>query len=145
MTRNSRKLLIIIIGLILIFACISIFPSVDTISKVYAQEKTITVGADKIKAILLRPNGWIAEWREDPDPMEGTSDFIFEPRGETIVVKIKSNSINVTCESNVTITSAVVKMDSCYGANISLFYDSNDHEYPFKGESKNYQYKLKAK
>ena len=110
-----------------------------------AQEKPTTVGADKIKAILLRSDGWLAEWREDPDPMQGTSDFIFEPRGETIVVKIKSNSINITCERNVTITSDVVKMDSCYGDNITLLFDANDHEYPFKGGSKSYKYKLKEK
>ena len=143
--RHSNKLLTIIIGLILTFACISIFSSVGTISKAYAQEKTTTVGADKIKAILLRPDGWLAEWRADPDPMQGTNDFIFEARGDNIVVKIKSNSSNKTCERNVTITSDVVKMDSCFGANISLFYDPNDHEYPFKGESKNYKYKLKKK
>ena len=143
--RYSNKIFVIIAGLILTFSCVSIFSSVNTISNAYAQEKSTTVGADKIKAILLRPDGWLVEWRGDPDPMQGTNDFIFEARGDNIVVKIKSNSSNKTCERNVIITSDVVKMDSCYEANISLFYDPNDHEYPFKGESKNYKYKLKKK
>jgi hypothetical protein len=145
MRRNSNKLLAIIVVVILVLPCVTFFSSVNTISKVYAQEKTDTVGADKIKAILLRPDGWLAEWREDPDPMQGTNDFIFEARGDNIVVKIKINARNQTCERNVTITSGVVKMDSCYDTNISLFFDPNDHEYPFKGESKNYKFKLKAK
>jgi hypothetical protein len=110
-----------------------------------AQEKSTTDGASNIKAILLRPDGWLAELSEDPDPMKWTNDFIFEARGDNIVVKIKIIAANKTCERNVTITSDVVTMDSCYGANISLLFDPNDHEYPFKGESKNYKFKLKAK
>jgi len=55
MKRNFKKLLVIFVGVIFTLPCI-------TISNSYAQEKTVTVGADKIKAALLRPGGWIAEW-----------------------------------------------------------------------------------
>jgi len=53
--------------------------------------------------------------------------------------------MNMSCERNVTITSDVVKLDGCYDTNISLHYDPNDKEFPFKGESPNVNYKLKAK
>ena len=41
---------------------------------------------DKIKAVLLRPSGWLVEWRGMTG--EGVVDFIFEARGENVVVKI---------------------------------------------------------
>ncbi len=44
-----------------------------------------------------------------------------------------------------TIISDVVKMSSCYGDDISLFFDPNGHEYPFKGENSQFKLKLKAK
>ena len=142
MRRNSRKLLTIIIGLILTFACILIFSSVDTISKAYAQEKTTTVGVDKIKTMLLRPGGWLVEWRGNSS---GVIDFVFEERGENIVVKINNATWNQSCEREVNITSDVVKLDGCNDTGISLFFDPNDQEYPFKGESQKVNYKLKAK
>lgn len=114
----------------------------NTISKAYAQEKSTAVGADKIKKMLLRPDGWIVEWRGNS---QGVIDFIFEARGEDVVVKIVNAAWNKTCERDVTITSDVVKLDGCYDTNISLFFDPNDQEYPFKGESLLVNYKLKAK
>jgi len=42
------------------------------------------IGSDKIKDMLLRPGGWVVEWR---GALEGVSDFIFEARGENVVVK----------------------------------------------------------
>ena len=118
MRRNFRKPLTIIVGFILTFACISIFSSVDTISKAYAQEKTTTVGVDKIKTMLLRPGGWLVEWRGNS---AGVSDYIFEDRGEKVVVKINTAAWNMSCERDVTITSDVVKLDGCHDTNISLF------------------------
>jgi hypothetical protein len=97
---------------------------------------------DKIKAMLLRPNGWLVEWR---GASEGVSDYIFEDRGKNIVVKINTAAWNMSCERNVTITSEAVKFDACYDKNISLHYDPNDNKYPFKGESPKVNYKLKAK
>ena len=100
------------------------------------------MGADKIKEMLLRPGGWIVEWRGNSS---GVLDFIFEARGENIVVKINNAAWNQNCERDVTITSGVVKLDGCREKNISLVYDPGDHEYPFKGESPCCYYKLKAK
>ena len=100
------------------------------------------IGSDKIKDMLLRPGGWLVEWRGNSS---GVIDFLFETRGEKIVVKINNAAWNVTCERDVTITSDVVKLDGCSEPNISLHYDPNDKEYPFKGESQNVNYKLKPK
>jgi len=41
---------------------------------------------------------------------EGVVDFIFETRGENVVVKIYNAAWNQTCERNVIITSDVVKL-----------------------------------
>ena len=101
------------------------------------------IGSEKIKEMLLRPGGWLVEWRGNT--YSGVSDYIFEERGENIVLKIHTPSINMNCERNVTITEDAVKYDGCSDKDISLHYDANDQEYPFKGESPNTNYKLKAK
>ena len=80
-------------------------------------------GSDKIKEMLLRPGGWLVEWRGNSS---GVIDSIFEARGEKIVVKINNAAWNQTCERDVTITSDVVKYDGCNEKNISLVYDPND-------------------
>jgi hypothetical protein len=100
------------------------------------------VGSDKIKEMLLRPGGWLVEWRGNSS---GVIESIFEARGEKIVVKINNAAWNQTCERDVTIILDVVKYDGCNEKNISLVYDPNDHEYPFKGESPCCYYKLKEK
>jgi len=103
---------------------------------------TTAIGADKIKTMLLRPGGWLVEWRGNSS---GVIDFVFEERGENIVVNINNVALNMACERDVIITSDVVKLDGCYDTGISLFFDPNDQEYPFKGESQKVNYKLKAK
>jgi len=100
------------------------------------------IGADNIKDMLLRPGGWLVEWRGNSS---GVLDFIFEDRGESIVVKINNAAWNQSCERNVTITEDTVNLDGCNETGITLRYDPNDNEYPFKGESPNVSYKLKAK
>jgi hypothetical protein len=121
---------------------IVLFFSLSTLDYAIAGGKTSAVGSDEIKALLLRPNGWLVEWRGNSS---GVIDSIFEARGEKIVVTINNAAWNQTCEREVTITSDVVKYDGCNEKNISLVYDPNDHEYPFKGESPCCYYKLKAK
>lgn len=101
-----------------------------------------SIGPDKMKEMLLIPSGWLVEWRGNSS---GVNDFIFEARGENIVVKIHNAAWNQSCERNVTIADDVVKFDGCTQDNISLVYDPNDNEYPFKGESACCYYKLKAK
>ncbi len=101
------------------------------------------IGSNKIKVMLVRPGGWVLEWRGQT--YRGVSDSIFEERGENIVVKIHSASMNMSYERNVTITEDAVKYDACYDTGITLHYDPDDKEYPFKGESQTTNYKLKAK
>ena len=103
---------------------------------------TNAIGADKIKTMLLRPGGWLVEWKGNSS---GVMDFVFEERGENIVVNINNAAWNMTCERDVEITSDVVKLDGCNDTGISLLFDPNDREYPFKGESQKVNYKLKAK
>ena len=87
MKRHFKKLLVIFVGVIFTLPCI-------TISNSYAKEKTVTVGADKIKAALLRPNGWIAEWNCNTG--NAVTDFVFEARGENVVVKIHNSTWSQT-------------------------------------------------
>ncbi len=141
--RNSNTHLAIIVGVILFLSYVPIFSSVGSISNAYAQEKTTTGGADKIKAMLLRPDGWLVEWRGTS--YEGVAHSFFEDRGENVVVKINNPTFNTIFERNVTISSDDIKFDGCSDTNITLRFDTKDQESPFKGESKSTNYKFKAK
>lgn len=121
---------------------IVLFFSLSTLDYTIAGGKTSAVGSDEIKALLLRPNGWLVEWRGNSS---GVIDFIFEERGENVVVKIHNAAWNQSCERDVLITSDVIKLDGCNEKGIQLYYDPNDKEYPFKGESPSVNYKLKEK
>jgi len=98
---------------------------------------------DKIKTLLLRP--WKADFGH------GLAEFIYEARGEKVVVKIQGLSRtdgrpNLGCERDVTITSDSIKHDGCRDREITLLFDPKDQDYPFKGKSQlGYEYKLKAK
>ena len=100
------------------------------------------VGSDKIKEMLLRPGGWLVEWR---GRSEGLVEFTFEEREGKIVVEILNAAWNKSCERDVTINSGAIQLDACYDTGITLHYDPDDKEYPFKGKSQNVNYKLKAK
>ena len=121
---------------------IVLFLTLITFDYAIARGKTSTSGSDKIKTLLLRPNGWLVEWRGNS---KGVSEWMFEERGENVVVKIVTPHWNMECERNVTITDDVVTFDACYDTGIQLHYDPNDKEYPFKGESPNVNYKVKEK
>lgn len=142
---HSNKILIIFFGIIITLLCITILSSVHTTSNASAEEKISTDGTDKIKDLLLRTDGWIVTWNGWNG--SGKGYFVFEARGDDIVVKINNITAGDTCEQNVTITSDVVKLDGCYSSssNIVLLFDPNDHEYPFKGGNKGMKYKFKAK
>ena len=101
------------------------------------------LGPDKIKGILLSEK-WISEWRGYA--YEGTVEVIFEEREDKVVAIIHNElALDKGCERPVTITSEGFKMDGCNDTNITLVFDANDKEYPFKGESKEYYYKFKVK
>jgi hypothetical protein len=119
-----------------------LFFSLSALDYAVAGGKTATSGSDKIKTLLLRPNGWLVEWRGNS---KGVSEWMFEERGENVVVKIVVPSWNQSCERDVKITSDVINLDGCNDTDIQLYYDPNDKDYPFKGESPNVNYKLKEK
>ena len=104
----------------------------------------IYVRAEEIKAVLLRPAGWKADFGH------GLAEFIYEARGEKVVVKIKGLSRTdgkslLNCERDVTITSNGIKHDGCRDVGITLLFDPKDQDYPFKGKSPlGHEYKLKA-
>ena len=141
--RNSNTHLAIFIVVFLLLSYVPIFFSAGPISKAYAQDKATTVELDKIKTMLLRPDGWFVEWRSTS--YEGVGHNIFEDRGGNVVVKINNPSMNTSCERKVRITSDGIKFDGCWDTNITLHFDPKDQEYPFKGESKTTNYKLKRK
>ena len=129
----------------LVISCVLCFSSLQAIPTAYAQEQTDAGGPDKIKTLLLRPTGWKADFGH------GLAEFIYEARGEKVVVKIQGLSRtdgkpNLDCERDVTITSDSIKHDGCRDREITLLFDPKDQDYPFKGKSQlGYEYKLKAK
>jgi hypothetical protein len=101
---------------------------------------------DNIKAMLLRPAGWKADWSGYGGIAKGESEFLFEARGDKVVVKIQNFTNRITCERDVTLTSVGVKFDGCRDLDITLRFDPNDQDYPFKGKSlSGDDYKVKAK
>ncbi len=119
---------------------IAVIVSLGLVTNVFSGD---AIGSDKIKEMLLRPGGWLVEWRGTF--AQGRVEFIFEDRGDNIVVKINNESMKFTCERDVTITSDAIKFDACIEENITMVYDPDDHEYPFKGGSKGAHIKLKEK
>ena len=103
-------------------------------------------GPDTIKALLLRPAGWKADWSLPGGYDKGEGEWIFEARGDKVVVKIQNFTRRTTCERDVTLTSDGVKFDGCYDVDITLRFDPNDLDYPLKGKSlSGTEYKGKAK
>ncbi len=123
---------------VIVFLLFSSFGTSDA----NAKDAAVSGNGNQMKTALLRPGGWIAEWKGHSS---GEVDFIFEDRGGKIVVKIYNAAWNQSCERDVTITSDAVMMDGCNETGITLLYDPGDIAYPFKGESKNVNYKLREK
>jgi len=110
----------------------------------YAQ--TAPTEPERIKALLLRPAGWKADWSLPGGYDKGEGEWIFEARGDKVVVKIQNFTRPTTCERDVTLTSDGVKFDGCRDLDITLRFDPNDLDYPFKGKSlSGTEYKGKAK
>jgi hypothetical protein len=133
----------------LVISCVLCFSSLQAMPTAYAQDQTGAGGLDKIKALLLRPAGWKVD-HIGPSG-SGQSEFIYEARGEKVVVRIQNLSrsdggILLNCERDVTITSDGIKHDGCRDGGITLRFDPNDQDYPLKGKSLlNYEYKFRAK
>lgn len=75
------------------------------------------------------------------------SEIVFEARGDKVVAKlVRITPPTQRCEHDVTITTGVVKFDGCLRQNVTLRFDPNDREYPFKGNSEgDFEWKLKRK
>ncbi len=144
---HLKKPLVFFIGVIITLLCIVVFSSMYTKSNSYDQEKADTGETDKIKAILLKPEGWVAEWLcdEGPYPSTAITDLVFEARRNKMVVKIHSPAYFHKCERKVTITSDGLILAGCYAVPVQLIFDPNDNRYPFKGENQTCVLKLKIK
>jgi hypothetical protein len=87
---------------------------------------------EEIKAMLLRSAGWSAYWTGCVDGASGVSDVLFETRGEKVVVKIFTPP-DTRCERDVTMASDSYKLAGCRDPAVTIRFDPNDREYPFKG------------
>ena len=134
---------------LLVIYCVFYFSSLHAIPTAYAQDQAGAGGLDKIKTMLFRPTGWEVNYIGPSGT--GQSEFIYEARGEKVVVKIQnlyrsSGTSLLSCEREVMITSDTIKHDGCRDGGITLRFDSNDQVYPIKAKSSgNFEYKFKAK
>jgi hypothetical protein len=134
---------------LLVFYGVLCFSSLQAIPTAYAQDQTGDGGLNKIKALLFRPAGWEVNYIGPSGT--GLSEFIYEARGEKVVVKIQNlyrsyGGSLLNCEREVTISSDTIKHDGCRDAGITLRFDPNDQDYPIKAKSSgNFEYKFKAK
>ena len=142
--RNFNKVLVILIGVIFTFTSIVFLSSMYTISNSYAQEKSTKIGAGKIKAILLNQEGWIGELNHGTYGLN-LINYVFEDRGKKIIVEIYTPDDKDGCKRKVKITSYGFRMTGCYIGIAELFYDPNDHRYPFKTKGNNLEYDLKLR
>ena len=73
---------------LLVIYCVFYFSSLHAIPTAYAQDQAGAGGLDKIKAMLFRPTGWEVNYIGPSGT--GQSEFIYEARGEKVVVKIQN-------------------------------------------------------
>ena len=107
----------------------------------------------EVRSLLLRPAGWIYEWKPSPTNKNspsnvgetGNGEMVFEVRGNAIVATIRNLTLKTTCTSDVTLAGDVVMFNLCYDRGIRLRFDPADHDFPFKGGSEMYDNRLKPK
>lgn len=129
---------------LLVISCALCLSSVPGIRTTHAQGPTDAGERDKIKAMLVRPVGWIAEWSGPGGT--GQAGLRYETRGDKVVVAIELLVPPfLSCERNVTITAEGIKHDGCRDVDVTIHLDSNDPDIPFKGTSQlGYEYRLRA-
>lgn len=114
-----------------------------------AQDQSSAAGSDKIKAVLVRPAGWTVDWIGSSG--SGTADFVYEARGQQVVVRIQQLSRSdgaalPKCERDVKINADGMTHDGCMDHGIAFLFDAKDQDFPFRGKSpRGYEYRLKAK
>jgi hypothetical protein len=125
----------------------------STIFITFVEGQISSGDVDKIKALLLRPSGWVAYITKGTSGESGEAEFIFEERGGNVTVKVinyltnpKSADAVGKGEFKVTITPDVIKTHALGEPNLNLYFDPNDSIYPFKGKGGyGYEYKFVPK
>jgi hypothetical protein len=134
----------------LLLLCVFAFPSIFI---TFVEAQTSSGDVDKIKALLLRPSGWVVYISKGPSGESGEAEFLFEEREGNVTVKTinylttpKSGDAVARGEFKVTITPDAIKTHSSGEPNLTIHYDPNDRAYPFKGRGGyGYEYKFAPK
>jgi hypothetical protein len=139
------------------FACYFFFLlcafAFSTIFINFVGAQTSSGDVDKIKALLLRPSGWVAYISKGASGESGEVDFMFEERGGNVTVKTtrylttpKSVEAAEKAEYKVTITADAIRTHAAGDPNLSIYFDPNDSVYPFKGRGAwGWEYKFAPK
>lgn len=104
-----------------------------------------------IRSLLLRPAGWMFEWKPGPKgetngPEDnGNGEMLFRARGSSLRVKISNAKLRAPCENDAIVNGDSVTFDGCILMGITLRYDPTDNVYPFKGASPLYEFRMKPK
>ena len=117
--------------------------SLLAVAPVLAQAQAAAGQSQDIKTMLLGTTAWRAEISRPGG--SAVSDIVFEAKGDKVVAKLRSITTGQGCERDVTITTDVVKFDGCQVKDVTLRFDPNDREYPFKGKSADNNWKLTRK
>lgn len=114
-----------------------------------------TIDEKALRALLTRPNGWVYEERPgsanvDTAPSAGVNgEIVFSVRGDALVATVATEAAlitaNKTCESLAKVSDDVLAYDSCFRTGIRLRYDPTDKDYPLKGGSSRYDFRLTPK
>lgn len=106
---------------------------------------TPTQETDKMMHALLRPTGWRAEWQGPGGA--GVTEVIFQRQAETLIAKIRLvTPFEMTCENPVTVGPDTVTFDGCRDPAVTLTFNANDKDIPFRGRSpRGYEWQLRAK
>ena len=131
-----------------LFCLTSLLAAATTAS---SQDRAATDGPGHLKDLLLRPDGWTADWIGPSGDSSGQAEWVYEARGERIVARLRNTfrsdgATLLGCEQSVSIGQDRVTHDGCMDFSIELFFDPQDQDYPFKGKSpRGYRYKFKAR
>ena len=117
--------------------------SLLAVAPVLAQAQAAAGQSQDIKTMLLGTTAWRAEISRPGG--SAVSDIVFEAKGDKVVAKLRSITTGQGCERDVTITTDVVKFDGCQDKDVTLRFDPNDREYPFKVKSTDNNWKLTRK
>jgi len=119
----------------------------------FAAPFALAQSTDEILNQLLRPGGWIYEWKPGPTNklspdhfgLTGHGEMLFQAQGDAVVVTIQNMTVSTTCKRDVTISGGIVMFNPCIASEVKLHFDPADHDFPFKGESAIYDWRLKPK